>query len=477
MSNLTDFFSSRRFRLFWLIPAGLAAAILLSLLVTRFGPTLFAPVAGVLVGLLLYTHVDLGLYMIALSLPIEDLLPGIGPATGARVLGMTVFGVWIAGKLLRRESWIHIFKSPLILGVILFLGWSIASILWADHKDFTISGLISQVQLIALALLVIDLVNTWDRAVWVVRFMVLGGIIAAVFTAEQYFIAGIRRAGDGISGGVNFTASSLVSLMPFAFYLIRSRARGFWSFLGTLYVPLGIVAVTVTFSRTSYIFLMLVLFIHALLLMRSRSGIFLILLISSVLVAVYFSVPQGEITERVDSISPTLANWITPDEVNSYAADVRAYHWQVGFEMYKDSPLLGVGFGNFGILFIDYQFEVQGLPDIFRNPRSPHSSYVGLLTELGVLGLGLFLFILGAALYQLVQVGRRLRIVGDDEHLFLVQTVYYVVILQILYGLALNTHLNKNFWLILGLCSALAAASLHQQSTNRSQLTKGGDDG
>ncbi len=459
MSDLALFVTSQRFRRIWVVPASLALAFALGLAITQFGALVLAWFAGPVLGLLMFAWPELGVYSLTFTLPIEELIPGIGTATGTRLLGMAVFGAWFLRKIIRRESWLETLKTPLVLGAVVFTGWCFISMLWAGDRGASLLGLMTQIQLILLALIIVDVVQSWEKAAWLPRLLVIGGLIAAGFTIDQYFVQGIKRAGDGISGGINFTASSLVSILPFAFYLIRSATRGIWMFLGLLYIPLGIVAVIVTFSRSSYLLLALVLVIHAWLLLRTRSRRIWVFLVGALLIIAFLVAPKDAVNERVQSISPLLEDWVSSAEDDRLQADARAFHWRVGVEMLKDSPLLGVGYGNFGVQFLIYQFDVPGTPEVFTNQRSPHSSYVGLLTELGPIGLGLFLFVLGAAYYNLIRAGRRLKAGLKDEqdsnHLYLVQALYYVFIIQILYGWALNTHMNKNFWLFLGMSVVL----------------------
>lgn len=462
MNDLAAFVASRRFRVMWVVPAGLAAAVLLGLGIVRFGPAVFGVVIGLIAAVMIFLRPELGMYLLALSLPIEDLLPGIGSATGTRLLGMLVFGIWIVRKILQRESWLTPLNSPLMVGALLFLGWSFVSLLWAETRSAAAMGLFSQVQLFFLSVLVVDLMKSWEHAGWVARFLVLGGLIAAGFSLEQYYIQGIKRAGDGVSGGINYTASFLVTLLPFAFYLISARTGGFWTLLGALYVPMGIAAVTVTFSRSSYILLVGVLVIHTWLLLRNRKQRLWVVLMAGLVITAFVVAPKDAVNERVQSISPVLSRWLTPTEADQLAADARAYHWRVGMAMLSDSPVLGVGFNNYGVEFISYQFEVPGLTDFYLEPRSAHSSYIALLTELGAVGLALFLFILGAAVHNLVRAGKwLLQRKNAEDHLYLTEAVFYALVFQILYGWALNTHMNKNLWLILGMSVALVILS-HQ---------------
>jgi O-antigen ligase len=141
---------------------------------------------------------------------------------------------------------------------------------------------------------------------------------------------------------------------------------------------------------------------------------------------------------------------------------VRAYGWRVGAQMVREAPLLGVGYNNFGQLFLAYQLEVPGSPQIFDKPRSPHSSYVGIVAELGLIGAALWIVLLGVAFRNLLLAGRRTTADGAPARFFLVQAVGNVLLLQVLYGWALNSHMNKNFWFILGL-----SVVLHQLALKR----------
>src|SRR5690606_6219213 len=122
----------------------------------------------------------------------------------------------------------------------------------------------------------------------------------------------VRRAGDNIAGGINYTASFLVTILPFAFYVVRAGVSRLWALLGLLYIPLGIVAVTVTFSRSSYIMLVLALAANAWLLLRSRAGGGWLLLLVSLIAAAVYLTPQEAINERVQSIPPLLSSWFEP---------------------------------------------------------------------------------------------------------------------------------------------------------------------
>ena len=440
-----------------LLAAGLGAAA--ARLGENGGTVLLGVVALPVVGLLLFTNPGLGLYSITLTLPIEELIPGIGGATGTRLLGMVVFAVWLGRKLFLLESWRPILRQPVILAGAAFLVLIFASNLWADDASLVLVGLFSQVQLFFLLVMAYDLTRSWKQADLLARLLLISGLIACFFTLNQYFIEGAKRAGDGIAGGINYTASFLVTILPLAFYLLRSR-RGSWlKFFSLLYIVLGTVAVTVTFSRTSYIFLALTVAAHYGQTIRARSGRAWIVVLTLLAVALPFFLPGEAVSTRLQSISPVVSQWLGSLEGNREVNDVRAYSWRVGLEMFRRDPLFGAGYNNYGTLFLTYQVDLPGSPQIFTDPRSPHSSFIGIASELGLAGILLWVALLGIAFRGLLRAGRALKQAGEYDRYFLVQAIGFMLLLQVLYGWALNTHMNKNFWLILGMAAVLSNLS------------------
>lgn len=80
---------------------------------------------------------------------------------------------------------------------------------------------------------------------------------------------------------------------------------------------------------------------------------------------------------------------ITPD---NFAAVERMAHWQAGWYMWEDHPLLGVGAGNFNERYDDYYVR-EGL----RFSRGhAHNYYIHTLAETGVVGLVAYLTLIGS---------------------------------------------------------------------------------
>jgi len=79
--------------------------------------------------------------------------------------------------------------------------------------------------------------------------------------------------------------------------------------------------------------------------------------------------------------------------------------WGTTLRMVADHPLLGVGPGGWKRLFAGYDRGTTVSPITF--PRWPHNDYVEIASEVGLIGLGVYLWFLAAGLYCLLKMARR----------------------------------------------------------------------
>jgi O-antigen ligase len=315
------------------------------------------------------------------------------------------------------------------------------------------------VQLFLWGLFTIDLMNSWGRITILIKILVSAALLAVLSTLEQYFVEGLRRAGDDIAGGVNGTAALLVTIMPFAICLLRSRQVGsFGRLLGLLYLIMGSVAVALTFSRTSYLALGVLMLVYVWEAIRGRMGRgWMFILIGIAIIAAAF-IPKDLVSERIQSIGPALQGLLrTAQGIDTNrVGDSRGFHWRVGFAMFHDSPLVGMGYDNYGRLFWDvYQFRVPGNSGRYRGIRSPHSTYVDLLANGGILGLAIWFGVLIIAWLHLKTARSVLASEVTSDRFFLVQALAYALLLQCFYGWSLAVHKDKFLWMIFGLSVAV----------------------
>jgi O-antigen ligase len=86
----------------------------------------------------------------------------------------------------------------------------------------------------------------------------------------------------------------------------------------------------------------------------------------------------------------------TIQDTRKGTANTRRFLWETAFNMWKDSPILGVGAGNFNYLAGRYQptdFEGRDYQERNWSGTTVHSLYFQLLSEQGAVGLALFAYI------------------------------------------------------------------------------------
>jgi O-antigen ligase len=221
----------------------------------------------------------------------------------------------------------------------------------------------------------------------------------------------VLHAGAGPSGFVsdeNDCALVLNMAIPFAAILAGlpgtpRRKKLFYLGLALLLV----LAVTVTLSRGGFLGLVamgLVGFVFA----KNRRKILLTLLAVAVPIAVVgpMLVPSnyvGEIESIEDPTDTTRLN--------------RLYFWKLGWIMYEDNPVFGVGAGNYPWVVGSYEAKLPP-EEVFRGlssaARPCHSVYFTLFSEVGTAGTVVFLLLV-ASIVRAGLLMRRNKLPDPDE--------------------------------------------------------------
>ncbi len=112
------------------------------------------------------------------------------------------------------------------------------------------------------------------------------------------------------------------------------------------------------------------------------------------------------------------------------SADGRWLIWNVSMEIVKDHPLLGTGYGTFSAVYGDAQAgyflsgkgnEAQEM--VADSPDDAFNEYVQMAVELGLVGFGLFIFLI---IYCLFLIGRSFRQTSITEASHQTSTIGYI---------------------------------------------------
>ncbi len=448
--------------------AALAGAAALA--VQQFGAWALAAVPAILGAVLLLENPVFGVYLMAAALPLEALLSLEGKLPTMKLLGAAVAGAWLLHRLIARQDRFFGTGCRIMLAAGPLWLFAAASTAWAAYPLDTLLGLATLALTIVWFLAVRDLISSWRHLRTLAICLVSSGAVCAFLTTKQYFIDGDDRAGAGIAGGINGTGAILVSILPFAVVLLERGERRLIRVLAAGTLVTSLVGILVTFSRTSAVLTGMVLLLLALRQMgRRRQPKALLLLV--LVVAASASMTWEPAQERLMKLKPGVVSmW---DAVASSRANVtaRAYHIRVGWTMFMDSPIGGVGYANYPRQFRErYQFQVPGSDRFYGSLRSPHSSYTGMLAETGVIGLLIWLICLGLALGTAL---RAWRAASKTERIW-VEVIGASLVVQIVYGVSSPIHQEKFLWMLFGLVSATLALAQHRRAPAGALAAAGG---
>jgi O-antigen ligase/polysaccharide polymerase Wzy-like membrane protein len=250
----------------------------------------------------------------------------------------------------------------------------------------------------------------------------------------------------------NRFAQVLVVLLPLAIFGARSTARRHLRMYWTVGAALILAGVLVTFSRGAALTIVLVMI--AAIWMRWIRPVYLIASTAAVIITVPIVAPH--MIKRVESISA--ATNLLSDDPTQYtemdgAIRGRATEMMAAFYAFRDHPVIGVGPGQYAPM---YSLHYQQVGIKFRDrqiTRRAHSLYLEMAAETGIIGLGVFLSIVGILIRDLWRA--RCRLLGRDAQLTNLATACILALACYLgTGTFLHLAYQRYYWILLAIAGA-----------------------
>ncbi len=419
------------------------AGVLLSLVPLKIG---LSALAGVLFLAAAVRWPVLGLAAACALLTVEGISSSqLGPVTEVRLVGVAAFGAWITHMLLFGQR--LRFNRPLAY-ILAFVFWIGLSFLWALEPSLGGSYYVTVLQLVLLYVLVINVVDSRRNLAIVLSALLLGALATSGMSLHLITKNVLERARTFEAQNANDYAAAVGLGLVAGLYFLR-RSRAWWAkiilFLSLLAVAAPLVMAQ---SRGGWLasFSALGVFLwHT----RRRWLNMLLILISAlvVLTGIYYS---GMINFTLVDRAVDLV------EVRERGSD-RFDIWGVGLGMIRDHPLAGVGFKQFGRVYNTYRAAYPGIRKDLVNNRDPHSVYVGISAELGLVGLLLFgmIFLSTLTEYRLPR--------GEGAWLGRALPAYILVL-----GISGTIYLSKVYWVALALAAASNRLAFTEQRENGS---------
>lgn len=431
-----------------LLPLAIAGSALLIGALAGYEPRMALGLAiGLVFAAITLTNLTAGVCVFAVFTFIDEAVPSGGlPLT--RLLGVLLIMSWLASITVGDGRGRRLFESNgLLFMLLLFVFWVALSALWAADAGEAIAAVARYAPNALLFLVVYAAVRTRSQAMWVIGALLAGALIAAAYGVVSPIEADGGSRLSGSFGNANETGAALAVGVALAGGLAFSlRGHPALQLAAAIGVPLCMLALFLTVSRGGIVALVALLVAGVLVAGPRRGTVMAAAALGAVMAVAYFGVLAGS-QER---------EHLFQSDGGAGRTDI----WRIGWRMVEANPVAGVGAGNFPNSSVHYLLEPGSIARtdfIVDDPKVAHNTYLGVLAELGVVGLGLFLGIIGAALAALLKAARSFGEAGDRDMDILSRAVLVALVGFLTAAFFGSREFSNQLWLLLSLGPALLA--------------------
>ena len=276
-----------------------------------------------------------------------------------------------------------------------FLFHSFLSLLFAEDFTYCLGYWVNFLKSIVIAYLIVVLITDYRRLRLLLLVMVFSLALEQAKQGWYYLVTSPEWANENripFFGDNNGVALGMLMLAPLIGFLAQT-AQNKWARFFYWILIVGVLNRALSTQSRGAVLAFLALGVAAVLRSRQRGRLLL-----GCLVVLTLLVPTLPDTfwERVSTIE-------TYEETQDASALGRLHFWAVALEMGKVNPLFGVGFGGYNASYDAYDSS-QGE---FGSSRSVHSSFFGVLAEMGYVGAVLYGLIYMSALRACGRIRKR----------------------------------------------------------------------
>ena len=378
-------------------------------------------------------------------------------------------------KMVNKEE-VKIVLTPLNLPILAFMAICILSLLWSNSPMLSLLELSLFLAGLILYFIIANNIKSKHQINHLLTSLLVISSLLGIYGIFQYngidfaFWKGniARQQVFGLFGNVNYFAEYLIVPLPLAislFFATRNRAHKILLLVGILAMGGSLI---LTFTRGSYLAIGISsLFMFFLYLTSRGKGfvkehkkIFIFILALIILVTFLFALPNP-LNKPGTAISKIKSRISISQLTKDTSLKRREAIWGFTALMIKDNPVLGSGLGTFKYNSLPYQaqFFDQG-----ENRRlypygiadKVHNEYLQLWAELGIIGLGIFLWLVITYFNYGIKLLKRLKDEYKQGIAVGLMGGVVAVLIDAIFGFPL--HLPATlvlFWLFIGLIVSL----------------------
>ena len=397
----------------------------------------------------------IGALLLAAALPFESTVNFGAVASGIKALALLTFVSFALALLTDRklfERFARLWQHPLTLAVFAFVFWILASYLWALDKGRALDAAVTFVGLFGLMVVIGSLerrflVLAWACLAFSAGLSVPAGYILPAPEGSDIMVSG--RFGPGGAGPNSYSCLVAIAFFVAYFGLLRQHRM-----IAYLMAPVFLYGIIATGSRTGLIALaatpLLALVVPGLATRLGWRILPLYGLAATTLVVVGLAVPS--VAQIALERFTTLSQVESEDTWNG-----RWSLWQGALDVISSHPILGVGAGNFAEAARDFSESSQAhIAQKGQVIGVAHNIFLGVASQLGLVGLILFLAVLFFAFKAAVPMAPRSGLAAS---------ILLGLIVSMIAGMTLSWESEKIVYVLFG---SVLALQLHDSAQDAS---------
>ena len=301
-------------------------------------------------------------------------------------------------------------------------------------------------------------------------FKFIWGLIEYIFEVNLFTVGAYKY--PGAKGRVRafffntiYYGAYINLITAYILYLFNKEKKGLYKALLGIIVVIAFVNLLLTFTRSSFlvffgIIFLVFIFLRKKIVNRYTIGLVVICLAIASFIPgskVFMLSSANDACKLVFKDCP-LDKFFPEDmmreeedaEMGDYSLAHRKLFAKTGIAIGKDNPLTGIGFGS----YIDYlnsdEFKVK-YPQFKNVFTHPHSSYILMFSEVGILAVIAFTCFMGVIFGKLIKGIKENKILGDIGYITIAVTIGFYLVNIAAENIIYDTQVFPIYLLILGL--------------------------
>jgi len=168
-------------------------------------------------------------------------------------------------------------------------------------------------------------------------------------------------------------------------------------------------------------------------------------------IAFFMLIPQ-EYLARISTLKELISAPSVGFRTQDIALRGRASETLAGLEMIRQNPFLGVGLNNYTVHYLSYAKGLGLAPT--ATERAAHSLYIEVAAETGLLGLSVFLVLLGTMAKNIINSWKKLRGTRDDLAR-MVAAIGAGIFGYLTASIFIHSAYPRYFWLLVGIAFSI----------------------